>query len=278
MGVAIRGDHILRAHRSVERRRYWYFATSSAHAQFPDFSHNSPTKFFSERYGGFLQATFKFGGPTRAATSPAALYKASPAPIAWTGIYAGANLGAGFGRANWSDPFAPTSIGDQDQLGGAIAGGQAGANYQIGAVVYGLEAASSWAQLTGTATCFAGNPNQTIAGQDCGTKVGALAFVTGRIGYAVDRTLYYAKAGPALGHSTFQLNFAGAAPGQVTTSAANRSGFTIGGGIEHALTREWSIVGEYKYVDLAPPRSASRACRRRSLQWRARSSISATSC
>jgi opacity protein-like surface antigen len=30
----------------------------------------------------------------------------------------------------------------------------------------------------------------------------------------------------------------------------DRWGWTIGGGIEQALTREWSIVGEYKYVDL----------------------------
>ena len=44
----------------------------------------------------------------------------------------------------------------------------------------------SWAPLTGTASCFAGNPNQVIAGQDCGTRVGELAFLTGRAGYAID--------------------------------------------------------------------------------------------
>ena len=224
--------------------RYWYFATSNAS------SVTQPIKLYSERYGGFVQTTYKFGGPTSASSSAVALYNAPPAPVTWTGFYAGASLGAGFGRSNWSDPFGPTSIGDQDRVGGALVGGQVGANYQIGSIVYGIEAAGSWAPLTGTASCFAGNPNQAIAGQDCGTRVGALAFLTPRIGYALDRTLYYAKAGPAFGHTTFDLNSGGAAPGQVTAAESDRWGWTIGGGVEHALTREWSVVGEYKYVDL----------------------------
>jgi opacity protein-like surface antigen len=117
-------------------------------------------------------------------------------------------------------------------------------------IVYGVEAAGSWAQLTGSATCFVGNPNQTLVGQDCATRVGALAALTARVGYAADRTLYYAKAGPAWGHTGFEMNFGGAGPGQIAPSAADRWGWTIGAGIEQALTREWSIVGEYKYVDL----------------------------
>jgi opacity protein-like surface antigen len=221
--------------------RYWYFATSSA------FSVTQPIRLYSERYGGFLQASYKFDGALRSAR---AAYSPPAAPATWTGIYAGASIGAGFGRAVWSDPFGLTSIGDQDLVGGALVGGQVGANYQTGPIVYGVEAAGNWSPLTGTASCFAGNPNQGIAGQDCGARVGALAFLTGRLGYALDRTLYYAKAGPAFGHSTFDVNFAGAAPAQVAAADVDRWGFVIGAGIEHALTREWSVVGEYKYIDL----------------------------
>lgn len=194
-----------------------------------------------------MQATYKFGGNSNPA---AVLYKAPPAPVSWTGLYAGGSLDAGFGRTTWSDPFGPTPLGDYVAMGGALAGGQLGANYQTGAVVYGLEAAGSWAQIVGTFTCFAGNPNQTVAGQDCGAKVGALATLTGRIGYAMDRTLYYAKAGPAWARSTLQLNFASAAAGQITTTAVDRTGWTIGAGVEQGLTDRWSIVGEYRYVDL----------------------------
>jgi outer membrane immunogenic protein len=64
------------------------------------------------------------------------------------------------------------------------------------------------------------------------------------------RTLYYVTAGPAFGHSTFRLNFGGAAPGTSTFTSDDRLGWTVGGGIEQALTEKWSIVGEYKYIDL----------------------------
>jgi opacity protein-like surface antigen len=229
--------------------RYWYFATTSAHTQFPTAPFNSPVKYYSERYGGFLQASYKFDGAARA---PAAAGAASAAsmPVNWTGFYVGGHLGAGFGRSNWSDPFGPTSIGDEDRVGGALAGGQVGANYQTGMVVTGVEASGSWTQLTGTASCFAGNPNQANAGLDCGTNVGALATITGRVGLAVNRTLYYAKAGPAWGHTTFMLNADGAAPGQLAVPDADRWGFTVGAGVEHALNRQWSVAAEYKYIDL----------------------------
>jgi opacity protein-like surface antigen len=229
--------------------RYWYFATTSAHTQFPVTPFNSPIRYYSERYGGFLQATYKFDGGAR--TSAAARAESTaPAPVNWTGFYVGGHLGAGFGRSNWSDPFGPTSIGDQDRVGGALAGGQVGYNYQIGIVVTGVEASGSWSQLTGTESCFAGNPNQGNAGLDCGTNVGALATLTGRVGLSVDRTLYYAKAGPAWGHTTFMLNAGGAAPGLLAVPDADRWGFTVGAGVEHALTRQWSIAADYKYVDL----------------------------
>jgi opacity protein-like surface antigen len=231
--------------------RYWYFASTTGHTQFPTSVTNSPMKFYSERYGGFLQATYKFGGPSIG--TAVALYKAPPAPVSWTGFYVGGHLGAGFGRSTWSDPFPQNvlgGIGDRIPMGGGLAGGQIGTNYQVGALVYGLQAAGSWTQIEGTYTCFAGNPNLAVGAQGCGTKAGPLGTVTGRIGYAAGRTLYFADAGLGWGHSTFQLNFAGAAPGQLAVANADRWGWTIGGGIEQALTREWSIVGEYKYVDL----------------------------
>jgi opacity protein-like surface antigen len=228
--------------------RYWYFASSSAHTQFPNTATNSPTKFFSERYGGFLQATYKFGGPSQA--SSASIHKAPPAPVSWTGLYLGGSLGAGFGRATCSDPFPVAPLNDNVQMGGGLAGGQIGANYQVGALVYGLEAMGSWARIEGSSTCFGGNPNQAAAGQNCAVKAGPLATLTARVGYATDRTLYFVKAGPAWGHSVLQLNFGSASPGDSTTTGVNRSGWTIGGGVEHALTDRWSVVGQYSYIDL----------------------------
>src|SRR5262245_33650094 len=75
--------------------------------------------------------------------------------FSWTGVYVGVNLGVGWGRKNWSDPFPPPVAGDQLNIGGAIAGGQIGFNYQVGAAVWGLEADADWANIQGTNTCFA---------------------------------------------------------------------------------------------------------------------------
>jgi opacity protein-like surface antigen len=233
--------------------RYWFFTSPTSHFQAQNAVTPQPLLLYTQRYGGFLQASYKFGGASTISASKSAADKTGPA--SWTGIYMGANVGAGLGRTNWSDPFGPTPSGDQDFMGGALAGGQIGANYQIGALVYGLAAAGSWAEILGTNTCFAGNPNQGIAGQNCATTLGALADITGRVGYAAERTLYYVKAGPSWGRSTFRLDFLGAETAAATNpssslSSVGRWGWTIGGGIEHSLTNKWSIVGEYRYVDL----------------------------
>jgi outer membrane immunogenic protein len=130
-------------------------------------------------------------------------------------------------------------------------------NYQRGNIVYGLEAAGAWSQVEGTFTCFAGFPNPNAGGMNCGSTLAALATFTGRVGYAAGSTLYYVKAGPALGHTSFMLNadtvlnaLGVGSSGLVLTADTLAWGWTAGAGIEHALNARWSVSGEYKYVDL----------------------------
>ena len=40
--------------------RYWFFTTTDAYTQFPGIAERSPMKFYTDRYGGFLQASYKF--------------------------------------------------------------------------------------------------------------------------------------------------------------------------------------------------------------------------
>jgi hypothetical protein len=42
--------------------RYWYFTTTEAYTQFSGLAAVSPMKFYTERYGSFLQASYKFDG------------------------------------------------------------------------------------------------------------------------------------------------------------------------------------------------------------------------
>ena len=169
-------------------------------------------------------------------------YRAPPPVVwSWTGFYVGGHLGVGWGHKNWSDPFPGAIFGDRVNVSGAVAGGQIGFNYQVGAFVWGLEADAAWARLEGSNTCFAG-----VGGFNCTANVKSLGTVAGRLGYAIDRTLLYVKGGAAWVNDDYSLRSIGAV---VVGSSVNKWGWTIGGGIEHALTSNWTVKAEYNYMD-----------------------------
>ena len=132
-------------------------------------------------------------------------------PMNWTGFYIGGHLGGGWSDAHWSDPFGTTispsgapnvaGFGDVTHATGPLGGGQIGANWQIGQWVLGAEADASAADLRGENTCFSG-----IGGINCGHVVNDLETVTGRLGYAWDRSLLYAKGGAAWAETSYNLN------------------------------------------------------------------------
>jgi opacity protein-like surface antigen len=225
--------------------RYWFFTTTSASAIFPNSAVPAPLIFTSERYGGFVQASYKIGDVKRldrAETEPSAV-------VDWTGFYVGGHLGAGRGRADWTDPFPAPVTGDRVPLGGALGGAQVGFNKQFGKVVLGAQFSASAARIEGSETCFGGIVPATNAGLNCDNRIGPMAAVTGRAGYAFDRSLVYATAGVALANERYTLNSKAIAGGTISTAEATNWGWTVGAGIEHALNARWSVVAEYKYVD-----------------------------
>src|SRR6516164_2773861 len=58
----------------------------------------------------------------------------------WTGLYAGGYLGAALATTDIADPFGAAFFGDHVRSPGFIGGGQIGYNYQLGSMVFGLEA------------------------------------------------------------------------------------------------------------------------------------------
>ncbi|AXK81691.1 porin family protein [Pseudolabrys taiwanensis] len=222
--------------------RYWFFTTTNGSARFPDAAESSPTKFTSHRYGAFVQTSYKFGGPTGTA-----LPESLP-PADWNGVYAGAHLGAGFGRSTWADPFPTPVTGDYTVMGGALSGLQIGINKQFGHWVVGAEAAASLALLEGSNTCFGGNPIAALAALECENRTSGIGLLTARLGYAFGRSLVYARAGGALARETYTIN-AIPADGGIDTQRRWNAGWTVGGGIEQALTDRWSVNAEYKYLD-----------------------------
>jgi outer membrane immunogenic protein len=152
------------------------------------------------------------------------------APVySWTGPYIGINGGGGWGRSFW-DTAGPFNIS------GGLVGGTAGYNYQIGPAVLGIEGDIDWTDIHGT-TVSAGCP----AG--CTTSNSWLSTVRGRLGYAFGPVLPYVTGGGAFG------NITASTPGFIGASSTN-AGWTAGGGLEFAITRNWSLKAEYLFVDL----------------------------
>lgn len=199
---------------------------------------------------------------TLAATAPAfgadltPRYKAPPPaapPIIynWTGCYIGGNLGGGWSRNSLATvtsflgtPIAATDFGSN--TGSAfIGGGQIGCDYQF---------AGNW--LVGVQGMFDfGNTNSS---RDL-TAIGFPGFIgrsqvkdiftaTGRIGYLfTPQFLGYVKGGGAWARNNLAIidNFG------ITDEFANadRSGWTVGAGVEWMFAPNWSVFGEYNFAD-----------------------------
>jgi outer membrane immunogenic protein len=171
--------------------------------------------------------------------------KAAPVavPLTWTGCYIGANVGGGWGRQSFFDSTlnGGTNEGSNTSTG-VVGGGQIGCDYQTGNWVFGIGGMVDGADVKGTDVIPGGS------GFAWQTKIPWVATLTGRVGYAVlPSTLLYAKGGAAWLRSNYTLvNGAG-----VVTDIANtdRSGWTVGGGIEHLFAPNWSVFLEYDYMN-----------------------------
>ena len=237
--------------------RYWAWNTNTGTSTFNFLGYSpgvvEPARYTSERYGVFLQSSYRWGGTTPAAAPVLPVER----PMNWTGFYAGGHLGGGWSDDRWADGFgsAPSGLGainiagfgDSTHATGPLAGGQVGFDLQSGHAVFGVQADASLADLRGENTCFSG-----LGGVNCQRAINAIGTVTGRAGYAWDRALVYAKAGGALTNVTYSLNGNTNAVALGTgSSSGTAAGWTAGAGVEYALTDCWSTMLEYDYVDLS---------------------------
>ena len=141
----------------------------------------------------------------------------------WTGPYVGINGGYGWGGSNSAD--------------GGLVGGTLGYNLQSGPLVWGLEGDIDWTHINGSSAC---------GGLNCETSNNWLGTVRGRLGYAMGSTgsiLPYVTGGAAFGDIENAVTGAG-------SSRDNKLGWTLGGGVEAALSGPWTAKIEYLYVDL----------------------------
>ena len=108
-----------------------------------------------------------------------------------------------------------------------------------------IEGQYSWADLNGDHA----NPFDVV--DILTTKVSSVATVAGRLGYAVDRVLFYAKGGGAWIRDKYTIVDLGLVE---ATASATRSGWLAGGGIEYAFWNNFSAKLEYNYMDFGTHR------------------------
>ncbi|WP_245266573.1 outer membrane protein [Bradyrhizobium sp. WSM1743] len=184
----------------------------------------------------------------------------------WTGGYVGFHGGGGYGRTSFTDPYGPSIYGDNVNTPTFLAGGQIGYNWQSNGWVLGAELDVSHAVSDGTNSCLAFSGNVVIA--TC--KAGPNVFVTGtaRVGYtfgARGRTLTYVKGGAAwqnnrgsiANNNEFRHDESPGFPRHTTQFDYGRFGWTVGFGVEQALTAAWSLKFEYDYMRFAGPHLAT---------------------
>ncbi len=229
--------------RNLFDQHYYVYGTLFDVTSFPYLNLTDPRTFIPgvplAAYVG-LRGTMPDARPVLLAAAP------SPAPpdtrppmFDWTGVYVGLNAGYSFGSSNWSDSVTGVSTGAFG-TSGFLFGGTLGANYQVGRLVLGVEGDGGFSKASGFAT-FTTTP---LCAGGCITSNGWLATARGRIGYAFDRFLAYGTGGAVLGN--VQANYSNDAVSNLTSV-----GWTVGAGVEAALTPQWSLKAEYLFVDLA---------------------------
>jgi outer membrane immunogenic protein len=173
--------------------------------------------------------------------APAA-YAPAVVPIYnWGGVYVGINGGWTLGTAYWS---APGNASASVNANGGIVGGTLGANWQTDAFIFGLEADIDYSTVsTSTAS------NVCAAGANCQAGTSWLSTMRARLGYADDRLLFYGTAGAAVGNMEMSANG--------VTNTTTRLGWTAGGGVELAISDNWTGRLEYLYADFKPATCSS---------------------
>lgn len=153
----------------------------------------------------------------------------------WTGYYAGLQGGYGWGRSNITgigEPFSASA-----DLGGGFVGGHVAGLWQFDQAVIGGEADLNYSSIDGSTEL--GGPGNVV-----GTDIKWFGSIDAKAGYAMDRLLVYGIGGIA---------FAGTETSQNadTSFASTRTsvGWTVGAGVDYALTDKFVVGAQYRYYD-----------------------------
>ena len=158
----------------------------------------------------------------------------------WTGFYAGVNAATGVSEIHGNTP--PT-VGSIDRAGAGLTGGiSAGYLWSVGpSWVAGIEGDIGY---LGTGRSLVDLANSDFA---FGVKTDGYGTIRGRLGYSSGTALLYLTTGAAF--VSVRNNFDDVAEPVFASKREIAIGWTVGGGIEAVLDRNWTAKTEYLFID-----------------------------
>lgn len=218
-----------------------------------------------------LSAALAFSGSAYAADM--AVKAPPPPPVTvstWTGFYVGGNIG--YGTARTSADVSPADAATEAAFGigiaagttasvfnvdggGLVGGVQAGYNWQLKNIVFGIEADFQGSSLKKSDDILGAPPGFTPILNHYSENVTSLGTARARIGALISPDLLgYVTGGFAYAKVDQQWDMAFLLPGPIigTSGALNgyESGWTVGSGLEWALSSHWYVGAEYLFVRL----------------------------
>ena len=174
----------------------------------------------------------------------------------WTGCYIGGNVGGGWHKIEQSGvstiagtAFTPPLDFGSSENNNVIGGAQIGCDYQFaGNWVVGVQGMFDFGSIRSQnnlpdARVTAVAPFQQTRTRDIFTG-------TARLGYLfAPQVLGYVKGGGAWTRTDTQVYITLPTTFLSESATADRSGWTVGGGIEWMFAPSWSVFAEYNYMD-----------------------------
>ncbi len=171
----------------------------------------------------------------------------------WTGLYIGADFGYTLGdytaevNGNINNSV---NFFDYD-IEGFAAGAQLGYTWQKEEFIIGLE---------GDFGYLGAEAEEDFRDDDLAvTEFGAYGMLSGRLGLANNRSMLYLKTGLVVAQVETTV---GDTDNNGAFNAQNSStlddvffGYTVGGGVEHAISSNWTVKAEYLFFDFDPETS-----------------------
>lgn len=185
-----------------------------------------------------------------------------PAPVvaapvfSWTGFYGGAQIGG-----SWAD----TDLSGRGRVGdyrqgfspdpsGFMGGLYVGYNYDIGNnIVLGVETDWAWADMDESDSADFGLTDGSMGKSTGKIKEKWAGATRVRVGYAADRWMPYIAGGVAYAKvdSSFRIkdSAGNTVPGYSVSDSDTMTGWTIGAGVDYAMTDHLILRAEYRYSD-----------------------------